>query len=316
VAVAAEDLVPRLLDAGTGKEVWRGPQMDGFTVRAYYPFFWKDLVIWRTDTGAMDAYHGDIVAATEEGRKYQETREKHGWSAKAEEIIRGLVASHTEEKYRKEQEYIQRRMREGAHRRSFYAFRVSDGAEPIVPAVGYHASENGYSVPAPAPQDAEGNLYVFTKSIFSEWPYPIRAFDAVGILDRATGLPALIRGIDRSRGSFPATSDESNNLTVAGDKLFDTHDHVLAYMELGTRKVVNAFSSHAPELWGGVFSAHATNGPNLSPESPGRWKLRDPSLCLEFSIQWNGPAQGAVAIHGDKVWWITGSMVVCLRGKP
>jgi hypothetical protein len=86
-------------------------------------------------------------------------------------------------------------------------------------------------------------------------------------------------------------------------------------MDLKTRKIFNAYSSHAPELWGGVVSAHPTNGPNLARESPGVWSLRDPALSLALSIQWNGPAQGSVAIHGDKVWWITGSMVVCLKGR-
>lgn len=104
-----------------------------------------------------------------------------------------------------------------------------------------------------------------------------------------------------------------NNLTVAGDKLCDTHDHVLAYMELKTRKVFNAYSSHSPELWGGVWSAHGGN--RFAAENPGVWKVKDPSLSLHFSIQWNGPTQGAVAISKDKVWWITGSMVVCLKGK-
>lgn len=102
-----------------------------------------------------------------------------------------------------------------------------------------------------------------------------------------------------------------NNLTVAGDKLFDTHDHVLAYMDLKTNKVYNAYSSHSPELWGGVFKCARDK---VDAERPGVWKLRDTTNSLHFSIQWNGPTQGAVAIHKDKVWWITGSMVVCSKG--
>jgi len=83
-------------------------------------------------------------------------------------------------------------------------------------------------------------------------------------------------------------------------------------MDLRTRKVHNAFSSHAPELWGGVFKAYGPD--NVKAENPGVWKLRDPHNSLHLTVQWNGPAQGAVAIYQDKVWWITGSMVVCLRG--
>lgn len=316
VAVAAEDLVPRLLHAADGRELWRGPPMNGMTVRGYYPVFWNDRVVWRTDSGAMGAYHSDIEAATEDGRLYAETRKKHGWSKQAEDVIKTLPSRYTDEKYRQEQQYIARRMKEGKHPRSFYAFRIADGTEPTMVAVGYHASENGYSVPASPPVDRDGRLYVFTKSVYSEWTYPIRAFDALSVLAPDDPIALLIRGIDRSQGSFPATCDESNNLTIAGDKLFDTHDHVLAYMDMKTRKVYNAYSSHAPELWGGVFKAYAPDNP--AAENPGAWKLRDTRDSLHLTIQWNGPAQGSVAIYKDKVWWITGSMILCLKGtvKP
>jgi hypothetical protein len=268
--------------------------------------------VWRTDSGAISAYHNGIERATEDGRLYRETRQKHGWSKQAEDIVKTLPGRFTEEKYTREQESIREQMKAGKHPRSFYTFKVSDGGEPVLYPVGYHASENGYSVPASPPVGQDGSLYVFTKSVYSQWTYPIRAFDAVSILDYANGLPRLIRGIDRSKGSFPATCDESNNLTIAGDKLYDTHDHVLAYMDIQSRRIFNAYSSHAPELWGGVFKAYAPDNPG--PENPGVWKLRDVTHSLHLTIQWNGPAQGAVAIYKDKVWWITGSMVVCLKG--
>lgn len=177
----------------------------------------------------------------------------------------------------------------------------------MIYAVGYPSCENGYSVPASPPQDAEGNLYVFTKSVYSEWPYPIRAFDAVSTLDGRSGLPVLIRGIDRSKGSFPATGDEVNNLTVAGDKLYDTHDHVLAYMELKTRKVFNAYSSHAPELWGGVWSAHGGN--RFAAENPGVWKVKDPTLSLHFPSNGTARARAPWPSTGTRCggsrdpWW-------------
>ncbi len=55
LAIAAEDLVPRLYDAAGGRELWKGPQMVGATARGYYPVFWKDLVVWRTETYAIGA---------------------------------------------------------------------------------------------------------------------------------------------------------------------------------------------------------------------------------------------------------------------
>jgi len=312
VAVAAEDLVPRLLNSADGRELWKGRQMTGATVRGYYPVFWKDVVVWRTETYGIDVYHNNITEATDDGRLYADTRRKHGWSKRAEEIVKSLPGRYTDEKYQQEQRYIQEQMAAGKHPRSFYAFKVADGTEPVIYAVGYHGNENGYAVPASPPVDKDDTLYVFTKSVYSEWPYPIRAFDAVSTLDYGSGLPRLVRGIDRSKGSFPATCDESNNLTIAGDKLYDTHDHVLTYMDIKTRKIYNAYSSHSPELWGGVFKAYAPD--KVRAENPGVWKLRDTNNALRLTIQWNGPTQGAAAIYKDRIWWITGSMVVCLKG--
>jgi outer membrane protein assembly factor BamB len=312
LAVAAEDLVPRLFDAASGKELWHGAQMAGTTVRSYYPVFWNDLIIWRTDTDTIDAYTNDILQATEEGRLWRETRNKFKWTKAADDIIKALPGRYTDAAYAQEQNFVRQQMIAGKHPRSFYALKIADGSEPVIYVVGYHASENGYSVPASPPVDANGDLYAYTKSVFSEWQYPIRAFDAVSALDFKTGLPALIRNIDRSNGSFPATCDESSNLTLAGGKLFNTHDHVLSYMDLQSRKVFNAYSSHSPELWGGVYKCIASD--KVSKENPGHWHVADTENSLHFSIQWNGPAQGAVAIVGDKVWWITGSTIVCLKG--
>jgi hypothetical protein len=318
LAIAAEDMVPRLFDTASGKELWKAPQMTGATVRGYYPVFWRDLVVFRTETYAIDVYQGNVQDATEEGKAYRQIREgkfpgiANGWSPEANAKIAELSRRYSDEKYHAEQSYIQKEMKDGRHPRSFYALRVADGGEPVIYAVGYHSSENGFSVPPSPPVDRDGNLYVFYKSMFSEWPYPIRAFDAVGTLDHATGLPVLLRGIDRSDGSFPATCDEVNNLTVAGDKLYDTHDHVLAYMDLSTKKVYNAYSSHSPELWGGVVRCMPHEA--CPKERPGAWSLADENLVMATSIQWNGPMQGAVAIHRDKVYWNTGSMIVCLKG--
>jgi hypothetical protein len=84
-------------------------------------------------------------------------------------------------------------------------------------------------------------------------------------------------------------------------------------MDIKSHQVFNAYSSHAPELWGGVYKCIASD--KVGKEKPGQWRLANTDDSLHFSIQWNGPAQGAVAVVNDKVWWITGSTVVCLKGS-
>ncbi len=318
LAIAAEDMIPRLISAEDGKEIWRAPRMDGATVRGYYPVFWNDMVVFRSEVYGIDAYQNAIQNASEEGKSYRQIREgkfpgiSNGWSEDANRKIRELASGYSDKKFKGEQEFILEKMKDGSIQRSFYALKLSDGSEPLIYAVGYHSSENGFSVPPSPPLDKEGRLYVFFKSMFSEWPFPIRAFDAVGVLEPGNSIPHLIRGIDRSQGSFPATCDEVNKLTIAGDKLFDTHDHVLTYMDIETKKIFNAYSSHSPELWGGVVRCMPHE--KCPKEKDGMWKLDDENLVMSTSIQWNGPMQGSVAVWKDLLFWNTGSMIICLKG--
>jgi hypothetical protein len=219
----------------------------------------------------------------------------------------------TPEKYQAEQEAVREAVKSGRLQRTFYMLNIADGKEKMLTAVGYSGSENGYSTPTPPPIDADGNLYVLFKTVYSLYEYPIRQFDCIGTLDYQTGLPAILpKDVMTDTSAFPITADEVNNFTVGGDKLYDTHDHVFAYYDMKTRKVIPAFSSHAPESWGGMLLCSQGD-----PEVKGHALLRleAPTAHLSINNEWNGTSRGAVAIHKDHVWWTTGSMIVCLKGQ-
>lgn len=314
VVVAAEDMVPRCFDADTGRAVWEGPRMQGDTSRFYYPVFWKDAVIFRTPAGeqAIGAAQEAVTRATEDGKAWADMLKKHPWKEPFWEFNKNKWKAFTPEKYRAEQEYIRGEIKAGRLQQTFYMLGAADGKERAATSVTYSGSENGYSTPTPGPVDAAGNFYVLYKTVYTQYEYPIRAFDCVGTLDAATGIPAILpKDVPSATSAFPVTADESNNFTVGGDKLYCTHDHVFAYYDMKTRRVMPAFSSHAPETWGGVLLC--TPG-DAKIERHELLHLETPTAHLKISNEWNGTSRGAVAIYKDHVWWITGSMVVCLKG--
>jgi len=314
VVVAAEDMVPRCFDADSGKLLWEGPRMQGDSCRFYYPVFWKDEVVFRTPAGepAIGAAQTAVTRATEDGKAWAEMLRRHPWKEPFWEFNRHKWERFTPEKYRAEQEFLREEIKAGRLQQTFYLLGAADGKERLVTSVTYSGSENGYSTPTPGPVDAAGNFYVLYKTVYTQYEYPIRAFDAVGTLDGATGLPAMLpKGEPSAASAFPVTADEANNFTVGGDRLYGTHDHVFAYYDMQTRKVIQAFSSHAPEAWGGVLLC--TPG-DARVERHELLRLETPTAHLKINNEWNGTSRGAVAIYKDRVWWVTGSMVVCLKG--
>ena len=314
VVVTAEDMVPRGFDADSGKVLWEGPRLQGDTCRFYYPVFWKDTVVLRTAAPerAIGAGQGAVTAASEEGKEWARLLREHGWTDPFWQFVKTKWQRFTPEKYRREQEYLRDRLKTGDLQQTLYVLGVADGKERLATSVVYAGSENGYSTPTPPPVDAAGNLYVLYKTVYSQYEYPIRQFDCLGTLDYATGLPVILPRVEPSNSSaLPITADESNNFTVGGDRLYDTHDHVLACYDFKTRKVVPAFSSHAPESWGGVLLC-SEREPKV--DSHPLLHLEGPTAHLSISNEWNGTSRGAVALYKDHVWWVTGSMVVCLKG--
>lgn len=319
VCVSAEDMIPRCFDAASGKVLWEGAKMQSDSCRFYYPVFWRDTVIFRVCGADSEINRAqDIIEkATEDGRLARETRDKYKWSKPHWDFINSKYQRFTPERFKQEQEFMREQIAAGNALKSFYMLNVSDGKERLVTSVCFAGSENGYSTPTPGPIDASENFYVLFKTLYTQYEYPIRAYDCIGTLDYQTGLPAMLPKATPSVGSaLPITGDEVNNFTIAGDKLFDTHDHVLAYSDMKTKTVVPAFSSHQTESWGGVLLCYGNAGIYSNPkvDSHPLLKLESPTSHLTINNEWNGASRGAVAIYKDHVWWITGSLLVCLKG--
>jgi hypothetical protein len=117
---------------------------------------------------------------------------------------------------------------------------------------------------------------------------------ALGLLDLAENR---IRPLFHQSGPQPpwdtfwGTADESQNFVMAGNTAVIVHQGTLSEFNLDT--------SELSPLWGhrdtyGGFGGLA-------------WARNE----------WHGPGRGGVAIDGDRVYWLTGSRILCLkRGDP
>lgn len=321
VIIAAEDMVPRCFDAATGEVLWEGPKMQGDSVRWYYPVFWKDTVIFRTcapDDEINNVQSLVLRAVGEDGEKREAVFKEHGWSKAFYDFQAQQHKMYTPEKYQTEQEYIRQAIQDGQAQQTFYWLNVADGTERMVTSIVYTGSENGYSTPTPPSIDFDGNCYVLYKSFYTQFQYPIRFYDCIGTLDWETGIPTMLPKDKPSHGSvFPITADEVNMFTWGGrgeaGKLYDTHDHTFAYWDSASKKVLPAFAPKSlTETWGGLY---ITDQQREMPDRPNLFAPAEgPTASLNINTEWNGTSRGSVAIYKNKVWWCTGSIVICLEG--
>ncbi len=314
VIVAGEDMKARCFDE-SGKLLWTSAKMQGDSLRFYYPVFWNDTVIFRTPApdSEISAYQDAVIdAAGADGKKWREIFKEHAWQKPYWDFNNSKYKLYTDQKFQAEQAQLRKDIQSGRLQQTFYWLNVADGKERRVTSIGYSGSENGYSVPTPPCLDDEGNLYVLFKSFWSPFEFPIRQFDAIGTLDYQTGLPKILPKAE-GRNHFPITADEANTFTWGGDAtLYGSHDHSFVYWDEKTRKVVPAFAPKTRwETWGGVYLTTQQKQGGANP----LYALETDTASLLINVEWNGTSRGSFAFVGNRVYWATGSMIVCLEGE-
>jgi hypothetical protein len=154
-------------------------------------------------------------------------------------------------------------------------------------------------VPAPPVVPDDGRAVTAYRTAYSNWNHGVAPFIGLGVLEvsDATLTPSRhAHGPKSPWNTFWGTSDESQNLTLAEDGTLwlIVHQSTLARYDLGGRLTPLAGER---DSWGGYR--------NLP------WALNE----------WNGPGRGGVAIETDRIYWLTGSRILCLapgdkRDKP
>ena len=341
--IAADDMVPRCLDTETGKLIWEakllkgGKKMESDSVRFYYPIIWNDKVIFRTcaDDTEINKTQAAMIDATETARKMIEIRErsikekKNIWNPKSEyqKFYTTKWNRVNDKEYKQDQEACKQAVKDSKVLQTFYAIDMKDGVERLLTSIMYSGSENGYSTPTPGCIDFDGNLYVLYKTVFSQWEYPIRFFDCLGYMDKKsleTGIPVMLPKLNRYgkeyfKSTFPITSDEVNIFTIGGDKLYGSHRAALSYYDFKTKRVIRIMPKGLQwgEPWAGLYLTFP--GRDARPLPWGAMMNADggkkTTARLEHTNEWNGTSRGSMAIYKDKMWFISGAMVVCLQGE-
>jgi len=143
----------------------------------------------------------------------------------------------------------------------------------------------------------DGRLFVFYRSAYGNWTHGVAPLVALGVLDLAANHIELLshaHGMRPPWNTFWGTADESQNFLIAGDTVLIVHQGTLSGFDLRTKKLL--LISGKRDTWGGFH--------NLP------WARNE----------WHGPARGGVAVVANRIYWQTGSRILCIaageKGEP
>jgi len=294
VFVTTEDLRVRCFDSRTGKILWTSEPLTGQTARDYYPVVVKaggrTYVIVRTNpviNMAQRIARDRHFLAQNAGVDDSDGRKIDAWTKR--EAARGNL-----ELWTKEQDAIIRYLRENRDARTFFVLDAETGREALTAPVLWIAGCQG--VGAQPALTADGRLLVFYRSAYGNWNHGVAPLVALGLLDLAQNrITPLFHqsGMQPPWNTFWGTADESQNFTVAGNTVLIVHQGTLSGFDLKENTLF--------PIWG----ERDTFGGFKEP-----W----------FANEWHGPGRGSVVVVDRRIYWMTGSRVLCLVsgevGKP
>jgi outer membrane protein assembly factor BamB len=295
VFVTAEDLRVRCLAAETGKVLWTSEPLSGQTARDGYPVVARSgqrtWVIVRTNPVlnmarqiAQDRRLLCRTAGVDDG----DWKKLDAWTKSDQ-------ARGSPELWAREQTAIADYLREHPEARTFFVLDADTGKETGVAPVLWCGGCQGVGTPPVLMPD--GRALVLYRSAYGNWNHGVAPLVALGLLDlhdnRITPLTHK-DGRQPPWNTFWGTADESQNFVSASDTLLVVHQSTLSGFDLPSGKLFPIWGER--DSWGGFR--------NLP------WARNE----------WNGPARGGVAVVDSRLYWQTGSRLLCLvageQGKP
>ena len=287
VWVTTEDLRVRCFDAVSGRLRWTSRPLAGQSARDYYPVVvttgGKTYVIVRTNPAlnmAQRIARDRSLLARNAGADDRDWRQLDAW-------IKSDAAHGTPELWAREQQVVQDYLRDHPDARTFFVLDAGTGEEAPLAPVLWAAGCQG--VGAPPALTADGRLLVFNRSAYGNWNLGVAPLVALGLLDLAANRiapPFHTSGAQPPWNTFWGTADESQNFVVAGRLALITHQGTLSGFDLESHRL---FTIHGErDTYGG---------------------FRNPPWARN---EWHGPGRGGVAVAGNRLFWLTGSRVLCL----
>lgn len=311
VLFTSEDMRVYCVALGDGKVLWKSRQLAGLSARDYAPVI-RDGIAMITTNPVRD-FHSVL------GAQEQMLVARTGFTGKDKRYIPG-----TEDDMRAEQEMIGRFLREHPDQQTFYAFRVEDGAEPWVAPILYTGGLHNPPSP-PCVNRQTGEVFVQLRSAYGTWDGggEVRSFTCFGRLNLQTGRVALIghsypsKEEGRPPGAkdtpwmgFNYIGDETQTLSCAPGRLFSNHQGYLGALDLASGKVERLFGKR--DTYGGFYGA----GEWGWEDKGGPEKARAAGQPYGILNEWHGPARSIASVAEGRVFYHTGSQVLCFVSKP
>jgi outer membrane protein assembly factor BamB len=287
VFVTAEDLRVRCLEAKTGKVLWTSEPLCGQTARDGYPVLVESgrqsLVVVRTNpvvNMARQIAQDRHLLCQAAGVDDSDWRKLDAWT-KSDQAVG------TPELWSQEQAAIVRYLQQHPEARTFFVLDAATGREASVAPVLWCAGCQAIGTPPVVLPD--GRLLVYYRSAYGHWSHGVAPLVALGILNLSEDRITLLQhasGRQPPWNTFWGTADESQNFVAVGNSLLIVHQSTLSGLDFSTRKLFPIWGER--DSWGGFR--------NLP------WARNE----------WNGPARGGVAVAGGRLYWQTGSRLLCL----
>jgi len=285
--VTGEDLRVHCLDAKSGRIIWTSEQLSGQTARDYYPIIIKaggrTYVIVRTNPviGMGQRIARDRHLLTENAGV-----EDNDWK-KVDAWTKSDAARGNAELREKEQRAIINYLDEHREARSFFVLDAETGKEAMTAPVLWVAGCQG--VGAMPALTSDGSLLVFYRSAYGNWNHGVAPLVALGLFDLTKNrITPLFHqyGMRPAWNTFWGTADESQNFVAAGNTALIVHQGTLSGFDLEQNKLFPIRGER--DTFGGFRSPPGARN------------------------EWHGPGRGGVAVAANRIYWITGSRVLCL----
>lgn len=286
VFVTPDDLRVRCLDAKTGKVLWTSSPLIGQTARDYYPVIApngaRTRVIIRTNpvTNMAQLNREDqSFLCRHAGIDDSDWRKVDAWT-------KSDAAIGDRQRWAEEQRAIVRYLSERPAAQTFFLLEAETGKKAGTAPVLWVGGCQGVGTPPVVMPD--GRLFVFYRTAFGNWNHGVAPLVGLGFLNAENFIHPVLHthGMQPPWNSFWGTADESQNFVVAGDTVLIVHQGTLSGFDLKTRQLFTLAGDR--DSWGGFR--------NLP------WARNE----------WHGPARGGVAVVGRRIYWQTGSRILCL----
>jgi outer membrane protein assembly factor BamB len=287
VFVTAEDLQVRCLSAARGTMEWVSPRLSGQTCRDYYPVVVRSggrtLVVVRTNpvvNMARRITEDRSLLCRNAGIDDSDWRKLEAWTQSDK-------AQGDPDLWDKEQSAIVKAFQDSPESRSFFVFDAVTGRETAPCPVLWIAGCQGVGVPPVLTPG--GQLLVFYRTAYGNWNRGVAPLVALGLLDLSDNRirPLFHRaGPQPPWNTFWGTADESQNFVMAGSTAVIAHQGTLSRFDLDTGDL--SLIGGNRDTFGGF---------------PGLPWARN---------EWHGPGRGGAAIDGDRIYWLTGSRILCM----